>query len=223
MAPTKKSTSAIQQLTHRVSNRKARIGVIGLGYVGLPLAVEFARAGFVTTGIDLDARKVDAINQGASYIPDVPSAEVARLVAEGRDAIGGFPDDRGWDLDALREGGTVSDSHQGGFLTGAGDFDAGFFGISPREASQMDPQQRLLLELAWEALEDGGQVAERLGHDEARIVGELAGRGHSLQVITALPWYEHHEVEPEFRGKAVRRESTTWGEVVRATGTKPGT
>jgi len=71
-------------LRDRLADRSARVGVIGLGYVGLPLAVEFARAGFVTTGIDLDVRKVDTVNQGASYIPDVRSAEVARLVADGR-------------------------------------------------------------------------------------------------------------------------------------------
>jgi len=71
-------------LRDRLSSRSARVGVVGLGYVGLPLATEFARAGFTATGIDLDARKVDAINQGTSYIPDVPSAEVARLVTEGR-------------------------------------------------------------------------------------------------------------------------------------------
>ena len=71
-------------LRDRLADRSARVGVIGLGYVGLPLAVEFARAGFVTTGIDLDARKVDTVNQGASYIPDVATAEVARLVADGR-------------------------------------------------------------------------------------------------------------------------------------------
>src|SRR5207244_2355517 len=71
-------------LRDRLSDRSARVGVIGLGYVGLPLAVEFARAGFVTTGIDLDARKVDAVNRGTSYIPDVPTPEVARLVGEKR-------------------------------------------------------------------------------------------------------------------------------------------
>ena len=71
-------------LGERISQRTARVGVVGLGYVGLPLAVEFARAGFETTGIDLDGRKVEAIRQGTSYIPDVPGAEVARLVAEGR-------------------------------------------------------------------------------------------------------------------------------------------
>ena len=59
----------------RLADRSARAGVVGLGYVGLPLAVEFARAGFVTTGIDVDPHKVDAVNQGTSYIPDVPTAD----------------------------------------------------------------------------------------------------------------------------------------------------
>jgi UDP-N-acetyl-D-glucosamine dehydrogenase len=71
-------------LRDRIDQRSAKVGVVGLGYVGLPLAVEFARAGFVTTGIDRDQRKVDAVNQGTSYIPDVETAEVARLVADGR-------------------------------------------------------------------------------------------------------------------------------------------
>jgi UDP-N-acetyl-D-glucosamine dehydrogenase len=71
-------------LRERIDGRSARVGVVGLGYVGLPLAVEFARAGFVATGIDLDQRKVDAVNQGTSYIPDVKTEEVARLVAAGR-------------------------------------------------------------------------------------------------------------------------------------------
>jgi UDP-N-acetyl-D-glucosamine dehydrogenase len=71
-------------LRQRLDRRTARVGVVGLGYVGLPLAVEFTRAGFLTTGIDLDRRKVDAIAQGTSYIPDVATEEVARLVADGR-------------------------------------------------------------------------------------------------------------------------------------------
>jgi UDP-N-acetyl-D-glucosamine dehydrogenase len=66
-------------LADRLSARAARTGVVGLGYVGLPLAVEFARAGFHTVGIELDPAKVHSINQGVSYIPDVPSADVARF------------------------------------------------------------------------------------------------------------------------------------------------
>jgi UDP-N-acetyl-D-glucosamine dehydrogenase len=71
-------------LRRRIDDRSARVGVVGLGYVGLPLAVELARAGFDTTGIDLDPRKVSAISGGQSYIPDVPTADVQQLVEAGR-------------------------------------------------------------------------------------------------------------------------------------------
>jgi UDP-N-acetyl-D-glucosamine dehydrogenase len=77
-------SSSAKRLLDHIQTRRARVGVVGLGYVGLPLAVEFARSGFVTTGIDLDRRKIDAIGQGTSYIPDVPTAEVARLVTGGQ-------------------------------------------------------------------------------------------------------------------------------------------
>jgi UDP-N-acetyl-D-glucosamine dehydrogenase len=70
-------------LADKIAARTARVGVIGLGYVGLPLAVEFARAGFTTVGIDVDSRKTDAVNYGTSYIPDVATEEVARLVSAG--------------------------------------------------------------------------------------------------------------------------------------------
>jgi len=67
-----------------IRTRRAKTGVIGLGYVGLPLVVEFGRAGFSGTGVDLDANKVNAINEGRSYIDDVPTAHVAELVAAGK-------------------------------------------------------------------------------------------------------------------------------------------
>src|SRR5438128_9381843 len=68
----------------RIRNKQARVGVIGLGYVGLPLAVEFARVGFDVTGFDVDAAKTAQINEGRSYIPDVASADVAAMVRAGR-------------------------------------------------------------------------------------------------------------------------------------------
>jgi UDP-N-acetyl-D-glucosamine dehydrogenase len=69
-------------LLDRFARRDAHVAIIGLGYVGLPLAVAFADAGYRVTGIDLDARKVDAINRGESYIEDVPTAAVAALVQQ---------------------------------------------------------------------------------------------------------------------------------------------
>jgi UDP-N-acetyl-D-glucosamine dehydrogenase len=71
--------STAAALRHKLATRTAHVGVVGLGYVGLPLAVELARAGFRTTGIDVDRRKVDAINRGESYIQDVTSNDVAEL------------------------------------------------------------------------------------------------------------------------------------------------
>ena len=71
-------------LHQKLADRTAKVGVVGLGYVGLPLAVELARAGFRTTGIDLDRRKVDAVNRGESYIQDVPTRDVAEFHAAGR-------------------------------------------------------------------------------------------------------------------------------------------
>ena len=74
----------MQELIDKIERRAARCGVIGLGYVGLPLALEFARAGFRVVGIDLDERKVQAIQDGRSYIVDVSDDEIARPVREGK-------------------------------------------------------------------------------------------------------------------------------------------
>jgi UDP-N-acetyl-D-glucosamine dehydrogenase len=71
------------QLLSRIQDRTAVIGVIGLGYVGLPLAVEFAKAGFKVIGYDVSQRVVDLIMSGESHIQDVPNSDVAALVASG--------------------------------------------------------------------------------------------------------------------------------------------
>jgi len=73
-----------QQLAEKIRTRAARVGVVGLGYVGLPLGVEFAKAGFAVTGIDIGERKVAQVNAGESYVLDVPSALLGPLVASGR-------------------------------------------------------------------------------------------------------------------------------------------
>ena len=76
---TEQRSSAAVNLEERIRARKARVGVLGLGYVGLPLAVEFARAGFDVTGIDVQQSKVEQFNNGRSYVKDVKDgAQVLR-------------------------------------------------------------------------------------------------------------------------------------------------
>jgi UDP-N-acetyl-D-glucosamine dehydrogenase len=77
-------TSSLTKLRQKIESRNAHVAIIGLGYVGLPLAVVFAEAGHRVTGIDLDRRKVDLLNQGESYIEDIPSSRLQPLVESGR-------------------------------------------------------------------------------------------------------------------------------------------
>jgi len=70
-----------RELQEKIRARTAHAGVLGLGYVGLPLALEMARAGFQVTGIDLVREKVDSINAGISYIPDVSGERLGRTIA----------------------------------------------------------------------------------------------------------------------------------------------
>ena len=76
--------ATFEGLKGKIESKSARVGIVGLGYVGLPLASEFAKAGFTVTGIDVQESKVASLNRGESHVQDVPSSEVAKLVREKR-------------------------------------------------------------------------------------------------------------------------------------------
>ena len=78
------ASESARVLSQKIGGRSARVGILGLGYVGLPLAAEFARSGFEVTGIDPDPAKVEKLRAGESYIDDVSSSELAPLVRQGR-------------------------------------------------------------------------------------------------------------------------------------------
>ncbi len=80
----KKGGTEIQTLEQKLRKRKARIAVIGLGYVGLPLAVEKAKAGFEVIGIERKKERVDMVNEGENYIPDIIDLELKNVVKEGK-------------------------------------------------------------------------------------------------------------------------------------------
>src|SRR5579875_320714 len=84
MQSAQKILTTFEALKEKIETKAARVGIVGLGYVGLPLAVEFAKAGFTVTGIDVQDTKVASLNRGESHVQDVPSAEVADLVARKR-------------------------------------------------------------------------------------------------------------------------------------------
>ncbi len=89
---TEQLSAPAQELLRRIKDRTATCGVIGLGYVGLPLALEFARAGFNVIGYDVDANRVKAVNAGKSYVGDIHDEELAPHIKEGR-LRASLPDD----------------------------------------------------------------------------------------------------------------------------------
>src|SRR5437870_1360569 len=77
-------TNSYLELEAKIATKTARFGVIGLGYVGLPLALTLSDAGFDATGIDIDRRRVDAIVAGRSYITDIRDSEIQKASSEKR-------------------------------------------------------------------------------------------------------------------------------------------
>jgi UDP-N-acetyl-D-glucosamine dehydrogenase len=84
MQAAEKAVGTFEVLKGKIESKTARVGIVGLGYVGLPLAMEFAKNGFQVTGIDVLASKVDGLNRGESHVQDVPSSEVAELISRKR-------------------------------------------------------------------------------------------------------------------------------------------
>src|ERR1700693_6028229 len=78
------AAATAQVLAEKIRSRRARVGVVGLGYVGLPLAVECAKAGFSVTGIDISEDKARRVNAGDSYIGDIPSSTLGPLIEAGK-------------------------------------------------------------------------------------------------------------------------------------------
>ena len=123
------------------------------------------------------------IGIGCRFPGDADSPEAFwQLLRDGVDAISEVPADR-WNVNTFydpnrKKAGKIH-SRWGGFIKDIDKFDAHFFGVSPREAARMDPQQRLLLEVAWEALENAGQVPEELAGSNSGVFIGISAHDYS--------------------------------------------
>src|ERR1700675_319416 len=99
MTPQMTASSLFSELKNRIETRNARVGIIGLGYVGLPLALLFSEQKFAVTGFDIDKRKVDTLSQGGSYIYRISAEEIQTAKAQGFSATSDYS--RIVDMDAI--------------------------------------------------------------------------------------------------------------------------
>lgn len=132
------------------------------------------------------------------------------VLSQGRDSVGEIGPER-WATDSLlnprRSEPGRSVTFSAGVLSRIDEFDAGFFGISPREAAWLDPQQRLLLELAWEAMENAGQVPSRLAGSDCAVFVGISGLDYGMRGLDDLAGMSAHSMTGNTMSIAANRLS----------------